>query len=59
MDSVENSDVGDNVMLVILWWWPIEDVVNKINMLATFFVMLVIFQSIKSVTYIFNRSSTA
>ena len=38
-----DSDIGDIVMLVTLWWWPILDVGGRIIMLATFFVMLVIF----------------
>ena len=38
-----DSDVGDIVMLVTLWWWPIWNVGGRIIMLATFFVMLVIF----------------
>ena len=38
-----DSDVGDMVMLVTLWWWLISDVGGRIIMLATFFVMLVIF----------------
>ena len=37
------SDVGDIVMLVTLWWWPIRDVGDRIIMLVIFFVMLVIF----------------
>ena len=37
------SDVGDIVMLVTLWWWPIWDVGDRIIMLVIFFVMLVIF----------------
>ena len=37
-----DSDVGDIVMLVTLWWWLISDVGGRIIMLATFFVMLVI-----------------
>ena len=40
---VDDSDVGDIVMLVTLWWWLIWDVGGGIIMLATFFVMLVIF----------------
>ena len=38
-----DSDVGDIVMLVTLWWWLIWDVGDRIIMLVTFFVMLVIF----------------
>ena len=38
-----DSDVGDKLMLVILWWWPIYDIGDRIIMLATFFVMLVNF----------------
>ena len=38
-----DSDVGDIVMLVTLWWWLILDVGGRIIMLATFFVMLAIF----------------
>ena len=38
-----DSYVGDIVMLVTLWWWLIWDVGDRIIMLATFFVMLVIF----------------
>ena len=32
-----DSDVGDIVMLVTLWWWLISDVDGRIFMLATFF----------------------
>ena len=39
----DDSDVGDTVMLVTLWWCLISDVGGRIIMLATFFVMLVIF----------------
>ena len=42
-DEMSDSDVGDIVMLVTLWWWLIWDVVGRIIMLSTFFVMLVIF----------------
>ena len=45
-------------MLMILWWWPIQDVGDRIIMLATFFVILAIFQCIKSVINILNLSST-
>jgi len=38
-----DSDFGENVMLVMLWWWPIWDVGDRIIMLAIFFVMLMIF----------------
>ena len=38
-----DSDVGDIVMLVTLWWWLIWDVGDRIIILVTFFVMLVIF----------------
>ena len=38
-----DSDVGDTVMLVTLWWWLILDVGDRNIMLATFFAMLVIF----------------
>ena len=38
-----DSDVGDIVMLVNLWWWLISDVGVRILMLTTFVVMLVIF----------------
>ena len=38
-----DSDVGDFVMLVTLWWWLIWDVGGRIIMLATFFIMSVIF----------------
>ena len=38
-----DSDVGDTVMLVTLWWWLISDIGGRTIMLATFFVMLVIF----------------
>ena len=41
--KIGDSDVGDIVMLVTLWWWPIWDVGGRIIMLATFFVMLMIF----------------
>ena len=37
-----DSDVGDIVMLMTLWCWPIWDVGDRIIMLVTFFVMLVI-----------------
>ena len=42
-DIIGDSDVGDNVMLVTLWWWLIWDVGGWIIMLVTFCVMLVIF----------------
>ena len=42
---IGDSDVGDIVMLVTLWWWLIWDVGGRIIMLATFFV-------------VFNRSLT-
>ena len=42
-DYPGDNDVGDSVMLVTLWWWLIPDVGGRIIMLATFFVMLVIF----------------
>ena len=52
-------------MLLSLWWWPISDVGDRIIMLATFFVMLVIFsmykighQHFESVTNILNWSPT-
>ena len=34
-----DSDVGDIVLLVTLWWWLISDVGGRCIMLATFFVM--------------------
>ena len=45
-----NSDVGDIVMLVTLWWRLIWDVGRRIIMLATFFVMF---------SNLFNRSPTS
>ena len=42
-NGVGDSDVDDIVMLVTLWWWLVWDVGGRIIMLATFFVMLVIF----------------
>ena len=41
--DVGESDDGDIEMMVTLWWWLIWDVGGRIIMLATFFVMLVIF----------------
>ena len=43
--KIGDSDVGDIVRLVTLWWWLILDVGGRIIMLATFFVIpvLVIF----------------
>ena len=41
--AIGDSDVGDIVMLVTLWWWLISDVGGRIIMLATFFVMSMIF----------------
>ena len=38
-----DSDVGDIVMLVTLWWWLIWDVGGKIIKMTTFFVMLMNF----------------
>ena len=38
-----DSDVGDIVMLVTLWWWLTSDVGGRIIILATFFIMLAIF----------------
>ena len=32
-----DSDVGDVIMLVTLWWWLIWDVGGRIIMFATFF----------------------
>ena len=54
-----DSDVGDIVMLVTLWWWPIWDVGARITILVTFSVISVIFECIKSVTNILNRSPTS
>ena len=45
-------------MLVTLWWWLITDVDDKIIMLVTFFVMLVIF-SMYLIANILNRSPTS
>ena len=53
-----DSQVGDNVMLVILWWWPIWDVGDTIIMLAIFSLYWC-FQRIKLVTNILNGSSTS
>ena len=53
-----DSDVGDIVMLVTLWWWLIWDVGGGIIMLEIFFVMLVFFRCIKSVTNISDLSPT-
>ena len=38
-----DSDVGDIIMLVAFWWWLIWDFGGRIIMLATFFIMLVVF----------------
>ena len=54
-----DSDVGDNVMLVILRWWLIWDVGGRIIMLATFSLCWWFSQCIKSVTNILNRSPTS
>ena len=35
-----DSDVGDIIMLVTLWRWPIWDIGGRIIMLATFFNVL-------------------
>ena len=42
--NIKNGDsgVGDNVTLVILWWWPIKDVGDRLIRLTTFFVLLMI-----------------
>ena len=32
-----DSDVGDIVMLVALWWWPVWDVGGRVIVLVTFF----------------------
>ena len=53
----DDSDVGDIVILVTLWWRLISDVGGWIIMLATFYG--VFSQCIKSVTTILNRSSTS
>ena len=52
-------------MLVTLWWWLILDVGGRIIMLATFFVIFVIFsmylighQNPESVTNVTNLSPT-
>ena len=59
--DVSNRDVGEIVMLVILWWWLIWNVGDRIIKLATFFVILVIFsmyqishQHLKLVTNTFD-----
>ena len=44
------------VMLVTLWWWLIWDVGDRMIMLVTSFVMLVIFQCIKSANNTLNQS---
>jgi len=49
LENLGDSDVGDIVMLVTLWWWPIWDVGGRIIMLTTFFRWW-FFQFIKSVT---------
>ena len=55
-----DSDIGDIVMLVTLWWWLIRDVGGRIIMLATFFLLCWRFsQCIKSVTNVLNRSPTS
>ena len=62
--TIGDSDVGDIVMLVTsLCWWLISDVGDRIIILLTFFVMLVIFlmyqighQYPESVTNISNLS---
>ena len=51
------TDVGDG-LLVTLSWRQILDFGDRIVMLATFFIMLVIFQCIKSVTDIPRLSPT-
>ena len=53
-----DSDVGDIVMLVTLWWRPIWDVGAKIIMLTTFLLCWWFFQCIKSVANISNLSLT-
>ena len=61
-NSTGDSDVGDIVMLVTLWWWLIWDVGGRIIMLATFCVMLVIFSMYEIGMYetnILNRSPTS
>ena len=63
--SSSDSDVGDIVMLMTLWWWLIWDIGSRIVMLATFFIMLVIFsmylighQHPEPITDILNLSPT-
>ena len=61
-DHLGESDVGDIVMLLTLWWWMISDVSGRIIMLAIFFVMLMIFSIVhqhpESVNNISNLSPT-
>ena len=52
-----NSDVGDIIMLVTSWLWPIKDFGDRINMLPTFLFMLVFFHCIQSVIDKVARSS--
>ena len=48
-----DSDVGDIVILVTLWWWLISDVGGRIIMLATFPLC---WWFSRSITSILNRS---
>ena len=52
MISYGYSDVGDIVMLVTLWWWPIWDVGDRI-------IMLVIFSLCWCFSNVLNRSPTS
>ena len=47
------------LMLVTLLWWQIQDVGDRIPMMATFLIILVIFSRIKSVTNILNGLPTS
>ena len=40
---IENSDIGDDDMLVTLWWRKIKDIGDRIIMLARLFNLSVIF----------------
>ena len=52
------SDVGDNVMLVTLWWWPFQDIGGRIIILVTLFMRWIRHQHLISVTNI-PRSPTS
>ena len=54
IDGYGDSDVGNIVMLVTLWWWLISDVAGRIIMLVIFPMFQIGHQHPESLTNISN-----